>query len=54
MTFGDEVLSDAHRLTGICLSPDRLNLVAVGQVWRRLLAGQQTVAASPVGTRHRR
>jgi hypothetical protein len=45
------VLFDAHRLTGMCVSPDRLNLVAVGQVWCRLLAGQQTVAASPVRTR---
>ncbi|MDT7711669.1 MAG: hypothetical protein QOG46_358 [Pseudonocardiales bacterium] len=54
MTFDDEVLFDAHRRTGMCVSPDRLNLVAVGQVWCRLLAGEQTVAASPVRTRQRR
>lgn len=52
MTFDDEVLFDAHRLTGD-LCPDRLDLVAVGQVWCRLLTGQQRVAACPVRTRQR-
>jgi hypothetical protein len=46
VTFDDEVLFDAHRLTGICVSPRRLDLVAVGDVWCRLLAGQQAVASS--------
>ena len=50
MTFDDEVLFDAHRLTGMCVSPDRLDLVAVGQVWCRLLTGQQRGAACPVRT----
>ena len=50
MTFDDEVLFDAHRLTGRCVSPDRLDLVAVGQVWCRLLTGQQRGAARPVRT----
>ena len=48
MTFDDEVLFDAHRLTGVCVSPDRLDLVAMGQVWCRLLTGQQRPAARPV------
>jgi hypothetical protein len=43
VTFDDEVLFDAHRLTGRCVSPQRLDLVAVGQVWCRVLAGQQPV-----------
>jgi hypothetical protein len=30
VTFDDEVLFDAHRLTGRCVSPERLDLVAVG------------------------
>ncbi|MBV8993112.1 MAG: hypothetical protein JO287_05285 [Pseudonocardiales bacterium] len=54
MTFEDEVLFDAHRLTGMCLSPDRLDLVAVGEVWCRLLSDQQRAAACPVSTRQRR
>jgi hypothetical protein len=37
VTFDDEVLFDAHRLTGICVPPGRLDLVAVGDVWCRLL-----------------
>ncbi|HJT03386.1 MAG TPA: hypothetical protein VJ757_07140 [Pseudonocardiaceae bacterium] len=45
MTFEDEVLFDAHRLTGRCVPPERLDLVAVGQVWCRLLTGQQHGAA---------
>jgi hypothetical protein len=32
VTFDDEVLFDAHRRTGMCVSPERLDLVAVGQV----------------------
>jgi hypothetical protein len=44
VTFDDEVLFDAHRLTGICVPPGRLDLVAVGGVWCRLLARQQAVA----------
>jgi hypothetical protein len=54
VTFEDEVLFDAHRLTGRCVSPDRLDLVAVGTVWCRLLTGQHRVAARPVSTRQRR
>ena len=46
MTFEDEVLFDAHRLTGRCVSPERLDLVVVGEVWCRLLAGLQRAAAS--------
>jgi hypothetical protein len=37
-----------------CVSPDCLDLVAVGQVWCRLLTSQQGVAPCPVGTRQRR
>ena len=37
MTFDDGVLFDGHRLTGMCVPPDRLGLVPVGQVWCRLL-----------------
>ena len=51
MTFEDEVLFDAHRLRGMCVSPDHLDLVAVGDVWCRLLAGQQRAAACTVRTR---
>jgi hypothetical protein len=50
-TFDDEVLFDAHRLTGRCVPPDRLDLVTVGQVWCGLLAGQQGGAVHPVRTR---
>ena len=39
LTFDDEVLFDAHRRTGKCVSPC-LDLVAVGGVWCRLLAEQ--------------
>ena len=53
MTFEDEVLFDAHRLSGMCVSPDGLDLVAVGDVWCRLLTGQQRAAACPVRTRQR-
>lgn len=45
-TFDDETLFDAHRLTGMCVSPDRLDLVIVGLVWCRLLAGHETMACS--------
>ena len=45
VTFDDEVLFDGHRLTGRCVPPERLDLVAVGQVWCRLLTGQQRGAA---------
>jgi hypothetical protein len=37
VTFEDEVWFDAHRLTGRCVPPGRLDLVAVGAVWCRLL-----------------
>jgi hypothetical protein len=47
MTFDDEVLFDVHRLTGRCVLPDRLDLVAVGQVWCRLLTAQQRTVARP-------
>jgi len=50
VTFDDEVLFDAHRLTGRCVPPERLDLVAVGQVWCRLLTGQQRGAACPIRT----
>jgi hypothetical protein len=40
VTFDDEVLFDAHRLTGVCVDPRCLDLVVVGGVWCRLLAGQ--------------
>ena len=53
MTFEDEVLFDAHRLTGTCMSTERLDLVAMGTVWCRLLTGQQRVAARPVSTGQR-
>jgi hypothetical protein len=53
VTFDDEVLFDAHRLTGMCVPPDRLDLVAVGQVWCRLLTGPQRAAACPVRTRQK-
>ena len=46
ITFDDEVLFDAHRLTGMCVPPDRLKLVAVGNVWCRLLTGQQAVGGA--------
>jgi hypothetical protein len=36
-TVDDEVLFDAHRVTGICVSPVRLDLVVIGDVWCRLL-----------------
>jgi hypothetical protein len=39
VTFDDEVLFDAHRLTGRCVPPRHLDLVAVGTVWCRLRAG---------------
>ncbi len=52
-TFDDEVLFDAHRLTGSCVPPERLDLVAVGVVWCRLLSGQQRAAAWPVRTGQR-
>jgi hypothetical protein len=32
VTFDDEVLFDAHRLTGSCVPPHHLDLVAVGNV----------------------
>jgi hypothetical protein len=32
VTFDDEVLFYAHRRTGMCVSFERLDLVAVGQV----------------------
>lgn len=35
VTFEDEVLFDAPRLTGRCVPPECLDLVAVGQVWCR-------------------
>ena len=54
MTFEDEVLFDAHRLTGTCVSPERLDLVAMGDVWGRLLTGQKTVTTRPMGTRQKR
>jgi hypothetical protein len=38
-TFDDEALFDAHRLTGSCVPPHHLDLVAVDKVWCRLLAG---------------
>jgi hypothetical protein len=44
-TFDDEVLFDVHRLTETCVPPERLDLVAVGQVWCRLLTGPQPAAA---------
>jgi hypothetical protein len=44
-------LFDAHRLTGTCVPPDRLDLVAVGQVWCQLLTG---AAACPGGAQQRR
>jgi hypothetical protein len=44
VTFDDEVLFDTHRLTGSCVPPRNLDLVAVGTVWCRLLTGQQTGA----------
>ena len=54
VTFDDEVLFDAHRLTGRCVPPERLDLVAVGQVWCRLLTGQQRgAAACPIRTQRR-
>lgn len=34
-TFKDEVLFDTDRLTGVWVSSERLDLVAVGQVWCR-------------------
>jgi hypothetical protein len=49
VTFGDEVLFDAPRLTGRCVSPERLDLVVVGQVWCRLLTGPQRTAARAGG-----
>jgi hypothetical protein len=56
VTFDDEVLCDAHRLSGICVPPGRLDLVAVGGVWCRLLARGQAVAvvcpARTWGRRH--
>ena len=51
MTFEDEVLFDAHRLTGMYASPERLDLVAVGDVWCRLLTSQKTVTTRPVRAR---
>ena len=45
VTFDDEVLFDAHRLTETCVPPERLDLVAVGHVWCRLLTGPQPAAA---------
>ena len=45
VTFDDEVLFDAPRRTGRCLPPDRLDLIAVGQVWYRLLTGPHRGAA---------
>jgi hypothetical protein len=54
VTFGDEVLFDAPRLTGRCVSPERLDLVVVGQVWCRLLTGPQRTAARAGGSRQRR
>ena len=54
VTFDDEVLFDAHRRTGRCVPPDRLDLVAVGQVWCRLFTGPQRTAACPGGARQRR
>jgi hypothetical protein len=45
VTFDDEVLFDAHRLTETCMPPERLDLVAVGHVWCRLLTGPQPAAA---------
>jgi hypothetical protein len=47
VTFNDEVLFDAHRLTGICVPPRHLDLIAVGEVWCRLLAGQHSDWSSP-------
>jgi hypothetical protein len=44
VTFDDEVLFDAHRRTGVCVHPQCLDLVMVGGVWCRLLAGQQITA----------
>jgi len=37
VTFDDETLFDAHRLTGRCAPPHHLHLVAVGNIWCRLL-----------------
>lgn len=52
-TFDDDVLFDAHRLTGRCRPPHHLDLVAVGNVWCRPMAGQRTTTCS-VRTQRRR
>jgi hypothetical protein len=44
LTFDDRVLFDAHRRTGSCVPPQCLDLVTIGGVWCRLLAGEQTTA----------
>jgi hypothetical protein len=40
VTVDDDTLFDAHRLTGVCVPPRCLDLIAVDGVWCRLLAGQ--------------
>jgi hypothetical protein len=44
VTFDDEVLFDAHRVTGVCVPARCLDLVVVDGVWCRLLAGAQDTA----------
>jgi len=44
VTFDDQGLFETHRRTGSCVPPRCPELVAVGGVWCRLLAGEQTTA----------
>jgi hypothetical protein len=49
VTAADDILFDAHQLTGVRAPPRRLNLVVVDGVWCRPLARQRTAASSASG-----
>jgi hypothetical protein len=46
VTLGDDVLFDAHRLTGRCVHPSSLGLIVQGGVWGRSPVGESTAAVS--------